>query len=66
MIQDRNGNLLHSLLSIFRKSGKHDELEAQDPSALESRRKLEQRIELALGDISSPLQTAPELPGSRP
>ena len=54
MIQDRNGNFLHSLLATFRKSKKHDELEAQDPSALESRRKLEERIELALGDMIEP------------
>ena len=51
MIQDRKNNLLHSLLAIFRKPGKQDLSEQQDPSALESRRKLEQRIELALADM---------------
>ena len=54
MTHDRNDNFLHSVLMIFRKSRKHDELDAQDPSMLESRRKLEQRIELALGDLNEP------------
>jgi hypothetical protein len=54
MIQNK-GNLLVSFLSLlmaFRKTNRHEEPEAEDPSVLESRRKLEQRIELALGDAS--------------
>ena len=52
MIQDRSGSLLHSLVVPFRKTRKleRNESDSQDPSVLESRRKLEQRIEMALGD----------------
>jgi hypothetical protein len=53
MIQDRKGNPLQSLLMTLRKTGKHEESEeAQDPSRLESRRKIEQRIEIALGNLN--------------
>jgi hypothetical protein len=56
MIQDRNGNFLHSLLNVLRKTRKQDGSNAQDPSALESRRKLEQRIESALAEWTDSIQ----------
>jgi hypothetical protein len=52
MIQDRNDSFLHSLLTIFRKTRKNELSEAQDLSVLESRRKIQQRIELALADVN--------------
>ena len=66
MIQDRNHNLFHSLLMTFRKSRKHEESEAQDPSVLESRRKIEQRIEAAIGNITNSAHSAPQLLGYQP
>jgi hypothetical protein len=53
MSQNRSGNLLHSLMSPFRKTGKH-ESETPDPNTPESRRRLEQRIELALANTTDP------------
>jgi hypothetical protein len=69
MTQDRNGSLLHSLLLPFRKAKKHDEPETQ-----ESRQRLEQRIELALGGViecatdlasAAPIPQAASTPGPR-
>jgi hypothetical protein len=49
MTQDRDQSLFPSLLKFFGRTRKHDAANAHDlTSALESRRKLEQRIELAL------------------
>ena len=53
MTQDRNGNFLNSVLRIFRKTSKH-ESETRDASALESRRRLDERIESVLKDTISP------------
>ena len=53
MIQERKGNLLQSLLNAFRKTGKHGNPETQDPSLLESKRRIEQRIEDALGEVAN-------------
>jgi len=53
MIEDRKGSPFQSLLMAFRKTAKHEEAETQDdPARLESRRKIEQRIEIALGNLN--------------
>jgi len=52
-MKDRIGNLLNSVRMTFRKASKHNGSEAQDSSVLESRHKLEQRIELALREIEN-------------
>ena len=53
MTQDRNGSFLNSVLRIFGKTSKH-ESETRDASALESRRRLDERIESVLKDTISP------------
>ena len=55
MTQDRNGSFLNSVLRIFRKTSKH-ESETRDASALESRRRLEERIESVISDKIEPLR----------
>ena len=50
-MKDRIGNLLNSMPMIFRKTSKHNGSKTQDSSVLESRHRLEQRIELALRDM---------------
>ena len=50
-MKDRIGNLLNSVLMTFRKTSKHNGSETPDSSVLESRHRLEQRIELALRDM---------------
>ena len=54
MIQYRNGNFLNSLRMTFQKINKLDGSETPEPSMLESRLRLERRIELALGSITEP------------
>ena len=53
MTHDRNGSFLNSVLRIFRKTSKH-ESETRDASALESRRRLDERIESVLRDTIEP------------
>jgi hypothetical protein len=50
MHQDRNP--LRSLFASLRKAKRTDDLEMDDPSALESRRRLEERIEQALTHVT--------------
>ena len=50
-MKDRVGNLLNSVLMTFRKTGKHNGSETRDSLVLESRHRLEERIELALRDL---------------
>ena len=50
-MKDRIGNLLNSMPMIFRKTSKHNGSKTQDSSVLESRQRLEERIELALRDM---------------
>jgi hypothetical protein len=55
MTQDQSHNLLHSLLAPLRKSRKNHGQNADEAEVLESKRRLEERIELALADM---VQTA--------
>ena len=66
MIHDRNGSFLHSLLMPFRKTRRHDESETNDSSAQESRQRLEQRIELALANVSVEFRYRPSRNCSHP
>lgn len=59
MIQDGKRNVLRSLVSIFRKE-RPDIAEAMEPSALESRARLQERIESALEDTVTPIELALE------
>ena len=55
MTHDRNGSFLNSVLMTFRKTSKH-ESETRDSSALESRRRLDERIEAVLRDNVEPIR----------
>jgi hypothetical protein len=50
MIQDRKRNVLRSLVAIFSRAERPDSVETEASSALESRKRLQERIELALED----------------
>ena len=63
MTKNRNGKLLNSLLIPFRKVSAHDGSETLNPTMVESRLRLEKRIELALGSTPDLLQTVPKLLG---
>ena len=52
--QNRNGNLLNSVLMIFPERAASTNQRSRDASAQESRRRLEERIESVLKDTNSP------------
>jgi hypothetical protein len=55
MIQDRKRNVLRSLVAIFSRASRPDIAQTEASSALESRKRLQERIELALEDtVKSP------------
>lgn len=54
MIQDRKRNFLRSLVAIFSRAERPDIAETEEPSELESRQRLQERIELALGNTVKP------------
>jgi hypothetical protein len=54
MTQDRNRSFFHLLFSPLRRARNRDGSDADDTSVEESRRKLEQRIEMALANPIEP------------
>jgi hypothetical protein len=60
MFQDRNRNVLLSLLGPFPKAERHDIGDTKDAAASDSRERLEKRIEWALGDTMDSTPDHPE------
>ena len=65
MTENRTHNTLLSLLPPLRKASRQDTSDGEDSFAVESRRKLEQRIEWALGNMIAPAADHSGLPKSR-
>jgi hypothetical protein len=58
MIQDRKGKFIQSLLMTFQKPTKREGPKMRDSDLLESRRRIEQRIDVVLGNLDNPTPNA--------